>query len=306
MLAVAHPTNRNSYNCKRTVSYACARTAGQPYPDTRIVHGILGAPREIEPALQNSTRNRPRMCNRFARGRTSAPRCGVPIRSGHPHFLHPILCAAMLSLLVAGSAFTAPMGASVWTSRVAASPVMMANDRKGGFWQRDDWQASSTAATAATAEILKESQPGKERQGAFWQKDTPSAAVVPASTTMERRTSERKAAFWQREDWIQASAATAAETKWTPTGQERQGAFWQRDPPAAPAVAAAAPAAAPAAAASSSSSTMTVPQACVFMEDASVAGVSFEEKKAFLMSKGVSEFVVAGAACTAPDSTLVL
>ena len=49
---------------------------------------------------------------------------------------------------------------------------------------------------------------------------------------------------------------------------------------------------------------MTVPQACKFMEDNK--GVSFAEKKAFLLEKGVSEFVIAQAACTAPDTTLVL
>ena len=129
----------------------------------------------------------------------------------------------MLALLLAASAFNAPMGSSMGVSRVVASPVISPemvsrNERKGAFWQRDDWIASSNAASA-------------ER-----------ASAAPA-----------------------APAAAAA-----PSGE------------------------------------MTVPQACVFMEDASVAGVSFEEKKAFLMSKGVSEFVVAGAACTAPDATLVL
>jgi hypothetical protein len=34
--------------------------------------------------------------------------------------------------------------------------------------------------------------------------------------------------------------------------------------------------------------------------------VPFEEKKAFLLSKGVSEFVIVEAACTASDTTLVL
>ena len=51
---------------------------------------------------------------------------------------------------------------------------------------------------------------------------------------------------------------------------------------------------------------MTVAQACVFMEDPSIADAPFEQKKDFLLEKGVSEFVVAGAACTAPDATLVL
>merc|ERR1719454_2620460 len=49
---------------------------------------------------------------------------------------------------------------------------------------------------------------------------------------------------------------------------------------------------------------MSVPQACVFMADC--PSVPFEEKKAFLLSKGVSEFVIAEAACTASDTTLVL
>ena len=104
--------------------------------------------------------------------------------------------------------------------------------------------------------------------------------VVASPVISPVMVSERKGAFWQRDDWIASSNAASAE-----------GASAA---PAAPAAAAA------------PSGEMTVPQACVFMEDASVAGVSFEEKKAFLMSKGVSEFVVAGAACTAPDATLVL
>ena len=61
-------------------------------------------------------------------------------------------------------------------------------------------------------------------------------------------------------------------------------------------------AAAPAAAAPTGS--MSVAQACKFMEDN--AGVSFEEKKAFLAGKGVSSFVIAQAACTATDTSLVL
>ena len=36
------------------------------------------------------------------------------------------------------------------------------------------------------------------------------------------------------------------------------------------------------------------------------AAVPFEEKKAFLIEKGVPEFVISQAACTAPDKTLVL
>ena len=62
------------------------------------------------------------------------------------------------------------------------------------------------------------------------------------------------------------------------------------------AVAAPAPAAA--------SGELTVAQACKFMEEN--PSVSFEEKKAFLLSKGVSPFVIIESACTAPDSTLVL
>ena len=49
---------------------------------------------------------------------------------------------------------------------------------------------------------------------------------------------------------------------------------------------------------------MGVPAACAFME--ANPAVSFADKKAFLLSKGVSEFVVAQAACTAPDTALVL
>jgi len=52
------------------------------------------------------------------------------------------------------------------------------------------------------------------------------------------------------------------------------------------------------------SGSMSVPQACTFM--AMAPSVSFEEKKAFLLSKGVSEFVITEAACTAPDLALVL
>ena len=49
---------------------------------------------------------------------------------------------------------------------------------------------------------------------------------------------------------------------------------------------------------------MSVPAACKFME--SEPSVSFAAKKAFLLEKGVPEFVIIEAACTAPDSTLVL
>ena len=89
---------------------------------------------------------------------------------------------------------------------------------------------------------------------------------------------QRKGGFWERDDWKAASAAASA----------------------ASAAAAPAPAAAPAAAVGG----LTVAQACVFMEKAPT--VSFADKKTFLLSKGVSEFVIAEAACTAPDTTLVL
>lgn len=49
---------------------------------------------------------------------------------------------------------------------------------------------------------------------------------------------------------------------------------------------------------------MGVTAACKFME--ANPAVSFADKRAFLLSKGVSEFVIAQAACTAPDTTLVL
>ena len=49
---------------------------------------------------------------------------------------------------------------------------------------------------------------------------------------------------------------------------------------------------------------MGVPAACKFIE--ANPTVSFADKKAFLLSKGVSEFVIAEAACTAPDTSLVL
>lgn len=98
-----------------------------------------------------------------------------------------------------------------------------------------------------------------------------------------------------------------------PFGSLRTGGFWQTDewkakqgldgsaPPAAAAPAAAAPAAAAA-----PSAEMTVAQACAFLADPSIAGESFEAKKAYLASKGVSDFVISEAACTAPDTTLVL
>lgn len=89
---------------------------------------------------------------------------------------------------------------------------------------------------------------------------------------------QRKGGFWQRADWQAASEAAGLAT----------------------AAAAPAPAATPTAVVAS----MGVPAACKFME--SNPDVTFAEKKAFLLGKGVSEFVIAEAACTAPDTTLVL
>jgi hypothetical protein len=48
----------------------------------------------------------------------------------------------------------------------------------------------------------------------------------------------------------------------------------------------------------------TVAGACTFMM--ANPGISFEEKKAFLLEKGVPAFVIAQAACTAPDAAIVL
>ena len=64
------------------------------------------------------------------------------------------------------------------------------------------------------------------------------------------------------------------------------------------------PGASAASASASASASMSVAQACAFME--METSTSFEDKKAFLLAKGVPEFVVAQAACTAPDTTLVL
>jgi len=47
-----------------------------------------------------------------------------------------------------------------------------------------------------------------------------------------------------------------------------------------------------------SSDAMSVPQACSFM--AANEAMPFADKKAFLLSKGVSEFVIAQAECAAP------
>ena len=44
----------------------------------------------------------------------------------------------MLALLLASSAFHAPMGTHLASSRVA-SPIMRNNERKGAFWNRADW-----------------------------------------------------------------------------------------------------------------------------------------------------------------------
>ena len=92
---------------------------------------------------------------------------------------------------------------------------------------------------------------------------------------------QRKGGFWDREDWKAASKAAAAASA-----------------SAAP-VAAAAPAAA-------AVGDMSVSQACVFLANPAIASTSFADKKAFLEGKGVSAFVIAEAACTAPDTTLVL
>ena len=59
-----------------------------------------------------------------------------------------------------------------------------------------------------------------------------------------------------------------------------------------------------AAGAAGAEGSMSVAQACRFME--ANAAVPFDEKKAFLLAKGVSPFVIAQAACTATDAQLVL
>ena len=63
---------------------------------------------------------------------------------------------------------------------------------------------------------------------------------------------------------------------------------------------------APAAASAAPSGSMSVAQACVFLQSAGVASTPFAAKKAFLESKGVSTFVISQAACTTADTTLVL
>ena len=95
------------------------------------------------------------------------------------------------------------------------------------------------------------------------------APTAPARATPAVM-AERKGAFWQRPDWIEMQEKAAAES----------------------------------AAATALSNVLSVPAACKFME--ANPSVSFEEKKAFLLEKGVPEFTIAQAACTAPDTTLVL
>ena len=49
---------------------------------------------------------------------------------------------------------------------------------------------------------------------------------------------------------------------------------------------------------------MSVAQACTFFADPALAAVTTADKKAFLRSKGVSEFVVAQAECVAPEDNV--
>ena len=49
---------------------------------------------------------------------------------------------------------------------------------------------------------------------------------------------------------------------------------------------------------------MDVPTACKFMADPSLDSVSVADKKAFLASKGVDEFVIAQAECVAPEDNV--
>jgi len=58
------------------------------------------------------------------------------------------------------------------------------------------------------------------------------------------------------------------------------------------------------AAASAGASSISVAEACTFL--AMNPNVSFERKKSFLLSKGVSTFTIAQAACTASNAALVL
>jgi len=71
------------------------------------------------------------------------------------------------------------------------------------------------------------------------------------------------------------------------------------DEPTATAVVADTPAAEPSE--PDASATMSVPQACAFMASATATP---EEKKAFLASKGVPEFVIAQAECAAPEDNV--
>ena len=63
-------------------------------------------------------------------------------------------------------------------------------------------------------------------------------------------------------------------------------------------------AAVPAAALSDELSDMTVPNACKFMADPTLDGMSVEQKAAFLASKGVDAFVIAQATCVAPEDNV--
>merc|ERR1719472_439815 len=49
---------------------------------------------------------------------------------------------------------------------------------------------------------------------------------------------------------------------------------------------------------------MSVPAACNFMADPALNAVSVSDKKAFLASKGVDEFVIAQAECVAPEDNV--
>merc|ERR1719487_1715862 len=49
---------------------------------------------------------------------------------------------------------------------------------------------------------------------------------------------------------------------------------------------------------------LSVQQACKFMADPSLDKVDIEEKKAFLASKGISDFVIAQSSCTAPEDNV--
>merc|ERR1740133_231589 len=49
---------------------------------------------------------------------------------------------------------------------------------------------------------------------------------------------------------------------------------------------------------------MSVPNACVFMADPTLEGMSVEDKSAFLASKGVDAFVIAQATCVTNEDTV--